>query len=513
MNSNDPMIEGTPDPVIAFEKPRPARLDSIDFLRGLVMIIMALDHVRDFFSDRLFLDATDLTRTTPANFLTRWVTHFCAPTFIFLAGTAAFLSGTRGKSKSALSWFLFTRGVWLAFFEVVVNRIMWMFNFDWHHHGAGVFWAIGWSMVALSLLVYLPTYVVTTFGVLMIVLHNLLDNLKPADVPIPGWLWTILHYPGDATVVARGAFETSYTFGTGYCLIPWMGVMAAGYGFGTIMLLDRPTRRRCLFQLGIALTLGFILLRAVNFYGDPRTRTEQSSGYNLQLISSPDDISSIPVKAKSLVIVAAENDTLHFRIFDRDGKVVVDADETSLTEHARQIDALKTQLKNLWLPHELTNSEKDPVINAVTSIVGHSQSSPLWTFMAFLNCTKYPASLLYLLMTLGPAILALAVFDRPLGSLAKPIITFGRVPLFYYLLHIPLIHGGAVLLDYLRFGWSPLATAGPWEVKESEIPSTYGVSLPVVYLIWIGVVLILYYPCRWFAAVKQRRRDVWLSYL
>jgi uncharacterized membrane protein len=437
MNANDTTAERTAAPEIAFDKPRPARLDSIDFLRGLVMILMALDHVRDFFSDRLFLDATDLTRTTPANFLTRWVTHFCAPTFIFLAGTAAFLSGTRGKSKSDLSWFLFTRGVWLAFFEVVVNRIMWMFNFDWHHHGAGVFWAIGWSMVALSLLVYLPTFVVTTFGVLMIVLHNLLDILKPADVPIPGWLWTILHHPGDATVVAHGTFETSYTFGTGYCLIPWMGVMAAGYGFGTLMLLDRPTRRRRLFQLGISLTLGFIILRAANVYGDPRPWSVQSN----------------PIKTKA----------------------------------------------------------EDPF----GSVVDHQldKPSPLWTFLSFLNCTKYPASLDYLLMTLGPAILALAIFDRPLGSLAKPIITFGRVPLFYYLLHIPLIHGGAVLLDYLRFGWSPLATAGPWEVKETEIPSTYGVSLPVVYLIWIAVVLILYYPCRWFAAVKQRRRDFWLSYL
>jgi uncharacterized membrane protein len=373
------------------------------------MILMALDHVRDFFSDRLFLDATDLTTTTPAYFLTRWVTHFCAPTFIFLAGTAAFLSSTRGKSKPALSWFLLTRGIWLAFFEVVVNRMMWMFNYDLHHHGAGVFWAIGWSMVVLSFLVYLPTLVVTVFGLAMIILHNLLDGLTPADLSLPGWLWTMLHNPGDATVI------DGYTFGTGYCLIPWVGVMAAGYGFGTFMLLDRATRRRRLFQLGMALTLGFIILRAVNVYGDPRPWSEQSS--------------------------------------------------------------------------------------------------PLWTFLSFLNCTKYPPSLLYLLMTLGPALLALAVLDRPLGSLAGPIITFGRVPLFYYLLHIPLIHGGAVLLDYVRFGWSPLAASGPWEIKPGEIPGSYGVSLPVVYLIWIGVVVILYLPCRWFAALKQRRRDVWLSYL
>jgi uncharacterized membrane protein len=373
------------------------------------MILMALDHVRDFFSERLYLDATDLATTTPAYFLTRWVTHFCAPTFIFLAGTAAYLAGTRGKSTPALSRFLLTRGVWLAFFEVVVNRIMWMFNFDLHHHGAGVFWAIGWSMVALSFLVHLPTPVVTVFGMAMIGLHNLLDGLKAADLPLPGWLWTVLHDPGDATVV------DGYTFGTGYSLIPWVGVMAAGYGFGTIILLDRATRRRRQFQIGTVLTLAFVALRAANVYGDPRP----------------------------------------------------------------------------W----------------------SVQSSPLWTVLSFLNCTKYPPSLLYLLMTLGPAIWALAAFDRPLGPPAGAVITFGRVPLFYYLLHIPLIHGGAVLLDYFRFGWSPLATSGPWEVKPGEIPSSYGVSLPLVYLIWIGVVVILYWPCRWFAAMKQRRRDPWLSYL
>jgi uncharacterized membrane protein len=373
------------------------------------MILMALDHVRDFFSDRLFLDATDLSTTTPANFLTRWVTHYCAPTFIFLAGTAAYLSGKRGKSKPALSWFLITRGLWLAFFEVVVNRMLWMFNFDLHHHGAGVFWAIGWSMVALSLLVYLPVFVVTLFGIAMIALHNLLDGLKPSDVPFPGWLWTILHHPGEATVV------DGYTFGTGYSLIPWVGVMAAGYGFGTIMVHDRMIRRRRLFQLGMGLTLGFIILRTANVYGDPRS----------------------------------------------------------------------------W----------------------SVQSTPLWTFLSFLNCTKYPPSLLFLLMTLGPAIMALAVFDRPSGALARPVITFGKVPLFYYVLHIPLIHGGAVLLDYLRFGWSPLAAAGPWEVNPAEIPGSYGVSLPVVYLLWIGIVMILYWPCRWFAGVKKRNRSVWLSYL
>jgi uncharacterized membrane protein len=421
-----PLTLSATAPVVRLDpaKPRPDRLPSIDLLRGVVMVLMALDHVRDFFSDRLYLDPVDLDTTTPGIFLTRWVTHFCAPTFIFLAGTAAFLSGTRGKSTPALSWFLFTRGLWLAFFEVTINRMMWMFNYDLLHHGAGVFWAIGWSMVVLAGLVYLPTPVVTLFGVAMIGLHNLLDGLTAEQIGVPGWLWVILHSPGDKPVMG------DITFGTGYCLVPWVGVMAIGYGLGAVMRLDRAVRQRRLLQLGALVTFGFIILRGTNVYGDP----------------------------------------------------------------------------NLW--------EERP------SAVG--------TCLSFLNCTKYPPSLLFLLMTLGPALLALAFFDwRFDGSAGEqettrgasrrqwvwPIVVFGRVPLFFYVLHIPLIHGGAVLLDYARFGWSPLAGHGPWDVRAESVPAGYGVSLPMVYLIWIAVVLILYLPCRWFAEVKRRRRDVWLSYL
>jgi uncharacterized membrane protein len=385
----------------------PDRLESVDLLRGVVMIIMALDHVRDFISERIFLDPTDLQTTTPGIFLTRWITHYCAPTFIFLAGAAAFLSGTRGKTTRQLSWFLFSRGLWLAFLEVTINRMLWMFNYDFIHHGAGVFWAIGWAMVLLSVLVYLPTWTVTTIGLSLIGLHNVFD-LRPDQVPIPALLWVILHSPGKAKVVG------SITFETGYCLLPWMGVMAAGYGFGTLLQLRPLERLRMLFPLGLAVALGFIVFRAMNGYGDPR-------------------------------------------------------------------------------PWEL-------------------QSTTLFTFFSFLNCTKYPASLLYLMMTLGPAILFLGVFDRPLGPLARPIITFGRVPLFFYLLHIALIHGGAVVCDYLRFGWSPLLGNGPW-FKREEAPESYGLSLPMVYLAWVGVILVLYWPCRWYAEVKRRRPGGLLSYL
>lgn len=397
--------ESALDPSLVPAPPKPERLVSVDLLRGVVMIIMALDHVRNFF---IFTDPTDLKTTTPAFFLTRWITHYCAPTFIFLAGTAAFLSGTRGKTKPELSWFLFTRGLWLAVMEVTLNRALWWFNYDLHHHGAGVFWAIGWAMVVLSVLVYLPTPVVTLFGVLMIGLHNSLDGLTAKQVHLPGWLWMILHRPGDETVFDH------VTFGTGYSLIPWVGVMAAGYGLGPLLQLDRAVRRRYLLLLGLVLTLGFEVLRAVNGYGDP----------------------------------------------------------------------------NPW----------------------HEQRTLEMTYLSFLNCTKYPPSLLFLLMTLGPALIALALFDRPPGRLAGPIVTFGRVPFFFYVLHIALIHSAAILLDWVRFGSSPLAGGGPWDVHLDALPSSYGLSLPMVYVVWIGVILTLYLPCRWFAEVKRRHPDTWLSY-
>jgi uncharacterized membrane protein len=426
-----PVVVAAPkmaEPIVRAEPAR-ERLESVDLLRGLVIVIMALDHVRDFFSFPIVHDPvsgldvvanpTDLLQTHPALFFTRWITHYCAPTFIFLAGTGAFLSRPRWRSRSELSWFLLTRGLWLALLELTVIRVSWMANFDPHHHGAGVFWPIGLSMIILAGLVYLPTTFVTTFGIILIAYHNLLDGMTHDQVGLPDWLWVILHRPGEA-ILARditiGKVTDNITFGTGYCLVPWCGVMAAGYGFGALLRLDRATRRRELFGLGVALTLAFVALRAVNLYGDANRLTPQP---------------------------------------------------------------------NVWKQ-----------------------------VMDFLNCTKYPPSLLYLLMTLGPAILVLAVFDRPLGPLARPIITFGRVPLFFYLLHIPLIHGAAVLYDFYRYhGWSPMATDGPWGIRPGVVPEGYGVSLLTVYFLWIGVLLVLYPPCHWYAGVKKRSRSVWLSYL
>src|SRR5438128_6551815 len=187
----------------SFPAARP-RLDSVDLLRGLVMVIMALDHVRDYFSHSLFTnpptDPTDLNKTTVALFLTRWVTHFCAPTFVFLAGTGAFLAGTRGKSSKELSWFLLTRGLWLVLLDVTVIRLEWTFNLDYNHEFGGVIWVIGWSMVVLSALVFLPTSAVAAFGIALIAFHNLLDGKSAAEVSLPEWLWVILHNPGQFTV-------------------------------------------------------------------------------------------------------------------------------------------------------------------------------------------------------------------------------------------------------------------------------------------------------------------------
>jgi uncharacterized membrane protein len=384
---------------------RLSRLDSLDLLRGLVMVVMALDHVRDFlhYATRLF-DPTDLSRVDAALFLTRWVTHFCAPVFVFLAGTSAFLYGSRRKTKGELSRFLLTRGLWLVFLELTVIRLAWTFDPTYRITPGQVIWAIGWSMITLSALVYLPVWAVTTFGVAMVALHNLLDPLTSASFGTLDWLWAILHTGEPLEPFAGRQFIPLYP------LIPWIGVMAAGYGFGRVFLLEGERRRRLLLRLGVGLTLAFVILRALNFYGDPRPWAVQGSG--------------------------------------------------------------------------------------------------LYTFFSFINTQKYPPSLLFLLMTLGPMMLALRLFERDTGTAFRPFITFGRVPLFYYVLHLYLIQLLAVLFAIARYG--------P-QIKEAfaggQPPPDYGYGLWVVYGVWIGVVAILYLPCRWFAELKRRRSAPWLSYL
>jgi uncharacterized membrane protein len=383
------------------------RVDSVDVIRGIIMILMALDHVRDYFGS-LAVNPTDLATTTPGLFMTRWVTHICAPVFFLLTGTGAYL-GLRRRSRRELSRFLLTRGLWLILIEFTVVRFGWQFNLDYRLTVLTVMWALGWSMVVLSALVHLPVRVVAAIGVVLIAGHNLLDPIQAAALGALGPVWSVLHAPG---VVVPG----DHLVFVAYPLIPWIGVTAAGFALGAAYEWDAERRRAFLVRLGIGLVAAFVIVRAINAYGDP-----------------------VP-----------------------------------------------------WSP----------------------QRSALFTVLSFLNTTKYPPSLLFLLMTLGPALLLLRAVDAKTPTILRPALTIGRVPFFYYVAHIFVIHLLAVVVSYLRYGdahWmfeSP--TLGQYPITQ---PEGWPSGLPVVYTIWIGVVLTLYPLCRWFADLKQRRREVWLSYL
>ncbi len=369
------------------------------------MVLMALDHVRDLFSNSAFtIDPTDLTRTTPALFLTRWVTHFCAPVFVFLSGTSVYLSEIRGKTKKQLTWFLMTRGLFLVILDpTLIRHTFFMWDLNWRFTFVQVIWVIGWSMIVLAGLIHLPRWVVAAFGIGMAAMHNLLDPVTPDQLGAWGGLWKVLHV--QSMIEPFSGFQCMIA----YPLIPWIGVMAAGYAFGGLLQGDAVHRRRRLLALGLTMTVAFIVFRAANVYGDP----------------------------------------------------------------------------NPW----------------------DMQKGSLFTVLSFVNCTKYPPSLSYLLMTLGPAIAAMAVFNRPLGAVGRVVMVFGRVPMFFYLIHAPFAHVLAAVAALCQYG--PQA----WNVSPFNPPAVYGFSLPVVYLAWVGVVFALYFPCRWYAGVKQRRRDWWLSYL
>jgi uncharacterized membrane protein len=390
-------------PLVSAVAPKRVRIESVDVVRGVIMILMAIDHTRDFFGNS-GLNPTNPATTTIPLFFTRWITHFCAPTFFFLTGTGAFLARKR-KSTSELSQFLFTRGLWLIFLELIVCRgFGWQFNFDFHLVVLIVLWALGWAMITLSALVYLPVWAVTTIGVVMIAGHNLLDSVQSMSP----W-WSILHAPD--ILIARPGF----TLMEAYPLIPWVGVTAAGYGFGQIYSWPAERRKRFLLWLGLSAITGFVLLRFFNIYGDPTP----------------------------------------------------------------------------W----------------------SGQKSPAYTVLSFLNTNKYPPSLLYLLMTLGPIMLFLRAVDGGTPRWLHPALIFGKVPMFYYLLHIPLIHLIAVAVCYARYGHAYWMFESP---DRRSFPMTpppgWGYSLPIVYLIWLAVVLTLYPLCRWFAGLRQRRSDWWLSY-
>lgn len=412
-----PSFRPTPPP--AAQSPR---LDSVDLLRGIVMVIMMLDHTRDLVNAQAFqFDPTDVTRTSVALFFTRWITHFCAPVFVFLAGTSAYLQRMRGKPLGELSMFLVKRGFWLIVLEfTVVKFAMWFNIIPTYLATLQVIWVIGVSMIVLAALVRLPVWVSGAFGVAMITTHNLFDGVQVAgwigpDSPAPSAaakLWIVLHQGGPMPV----AGWPSPVVLALYPLIPWIGVMAAGYAFGKIYEWDSPRRRRFLVQLGGACVTAFVAMRLINHYGDP----------------SP------------------------------------------------------------WA----------------------SQSSLAKTYISFYNVTKYPPSLLFLLMTLGPAFLALAAFERSTGTskVRTVFVTYGRVPLFFYVLQWVTAHGMAVLLSLVAGKSVAYLFMNPPDIF-TNAPKDAGFPLWTTYLAWLVGVAALYPLCRWFAGVKSRRRDWWISYL
>ena len=396
------------------------RIGSIDIIRGAVMVLMAIDHVRVF-------SGVPAGGPTPGVFFTRWVTHFCAPAFIFLAGTSAFLYGEKVRDRGALARFLLTRGAWLVLLELTVLRFAWTFNFDYAHYAlAGVIWVIGWCMILMAALVNLPVAAIGVIGVAIIALHNVTDLfraelVRAASMSSLSWLWQILYFGGNIALSARG--EDGPQLAVLYSIIPWIGVMAAGYAFGRVLRLDPARRRQVCVALGIGAIATFLVLRGFNVYGDPRPWGHAAQRAAAQGISAP------------------------------------------------------------------------PAL------------------LQFLATNKYPASLLFLLMTLGPTILLIPLLERARGPLARVLTVFGRVPFFYYVLHIPLIHLVFVGLSIARFG-----TVIPWMTTNHPMfvpppPPGYTYSLTELYTITLVVVTALYFPCRWFAGLKARRRDRWLSYL
>lgn len=369
-----------------------SRILSIDIIRGAVMVLMAIDHVRVF-------AGVPAGGPSPGVFFTRWVTHFCAPAFIFLAGTSAFLYGTRVGSRAALAKFLVTRGLWLVLLELTLLRFGWTFNFDYANFTfAGVIWVIGWSMVILAALAFLPAAVVGAIGVLIIVVHNAIPWIES-----PSAMLRVLYYGGD---VQLGPFHVVVL----YVLIPWIGVMAAGYGFGAILQKPPEVRRRWCLAIGIAAVAIFVILRATGIYGDP----------------------------------------------------------------------------NPWEPR---------------NVIG------------FLRTSKYPASLQFLTMTLGPILILMPFLENARGRVARWLSVFGQVPFFYYVLHIPLIHSIALLVSLVRTPESTGWLVANHPMMPPDVPPGYRWSLALLYLVTAIVVVVLYFPCRWYARKKAESRSAWMRFL
>jgi uncharacterized membrane protein len=377
------------------------------------MIIMALDHTREFLHiGAMSFSPEDLARTTPVLFFTRWITHICAPVFMFTAGIGAFFWLRRGRTTRELAHFLWKRGLWLVILELTVLRFAVNFHFVNGLIFLSILWALGCSMIVLGFLVRVPIPVLTVLSIGMIVTHNLADSVSASQFGAAAWVWNILHQPGIFRVDGVSVLAA-------YPLVPWIAVMALGYCFGPVMTpvmtMDPPRRRSWMVRIGLGLTLSFLVLRGINVYGDP----------------------------------------------------------------------------NPW-----------------TQVPG-------MTVLSFLRCNKYPPSLDFLLMTLGPALLLMAWFDQFVFTKTNPLIVFGRVPLFYFLVHFFLIHLLAFPFAFIRYGHAAFlldpapSMAGPANLY----PPGYGYPLWVVYAVWFAVVALMYPVCLWYARLKERRNDWWLSYL
>jgi uncharacterized membrane protein len=390
------------------------RIQSVDALRGAIMMLMAIDHIRDYIarSAMQFLP-TDLSRTSAAIFFTRWITHFCAPVFMLTAGLGAFFWMSRGhRSKTELSGFLITRGIWLIFLEITVLRLILLSQISFFEGPIllMILWAIGLSMIALAALIYLPFRLLATLSIAIIALHNLFDGVPATRFGRAAPLWIVLHRQGLLSFAG-------IKFRTAYPVLPWIGVMAGGYCLGTLFSRDSESRQRILVRLGLALTVAFVVLRTINVYGDPARWSHQHSA--------------------------------------------------------------------------------------------------LFTVLSFLNTTKYPPSLDFLLMTLGPAMIALAWLERFHFSFSNPLMVFGRVPFFFYAGHLLVAHLIAIGLNFLRYGRTSFLWIAPPSMgsPSASFPSDYGFPLWTVYAVWVVVLLLLYPLCLWFARLKKRRHVWWLSYL
>jgi len=391
--------------------PRRDRLTSVDALRGFVMIVMALDHVRDFIHRGAMAGAspTNVAATTPILFMTRWVTHFCAPVFMLTAGLGAYLYWRNGhRTKGQLSIFLLTRGLWLMVLELTLMQLAYNFNLSTANPiFLLVLYVLGACMIILAALIWLPAPLLGAISVATIGLHNLADGVRSQSP-----LWMLLHQIGAFPFAGR-------IFIAAYSLVPWFAVMALGFSLGSVLPMPPARRQRFLLRTGIAMTIAFLVIRLINTYGDPSRWS--------------------------------------------------------------------------W------------------------QSTATFTVLSFLNTTKYPPSLQFLLMTLGPALILLSDFDRRSFSRSNPLIVFGRVPLFYFVLHFIAAHVAAFALAVVTYGssaftfmWQPVPSMGG---AAKGFPPDFGWDLWVAYAVWIAIVVALYPLCRWFASVKERRRAWWLSYL